>query len=398
MHIAFINQWYPPDSHGGIARHNFNLARELVKLGHQVTVICAETNADDHNFDHADVQVVRIPPVNLYRYRRLPFIGRQYRVCQALLYSWRVCQKLAEINHRNPVDVAEFAEVNAEGAFWRRSMSRRMVVRCHTPSYILAKHYTRAEMSYATNILGWFERRTIRRADLVTTPSQDLADVISETCQIPRADIQTIPNTVNLPFPHTQSTATNDKIRILHVGRMERAKGIHVLIETIPAVCAKVPNAQFVFIGGDRKQADGSSTRTYMEQVLAEYIERSQVKILRSVPDSELAQHYQTADIAVVPSVLYESFSYTCAQAMAYGLPVIASAIGGIPETLNFGKAGILVEIGNSALLTKEIIKLCKNTEKRVAFGEEAQRHVQRYFACEIVSLEYEALYQITLR
>lgn len=398
MHIAFVNQWYPPDSHGGVARHNFNLARELVKLGHQVTVICAEADSVETDFDHAGVQVIRIASVNLYRYRRLPFIGRQYRAIQALFYSWRACQKLAQINQEQIVDIAEFAEVNAEGFFWRRAMSKRMVVRCHTPSYILAQYYTPTEMPYATNLLGWFERRVIRRADLVTAPSQDLTDVISTTCQLAPETIQPIPNAVNLPEIIQRPTQSDAKISILHVGRMERAKGIHALVESIPAVCESIPDAQFIFIGGDRQQADGSSTQAYMKQKLVAYIDNKQVQVLGSVSDTNLAYHYKNADMAIVPSVLYESFSYTCAQAMAYGLPVIASAIGGIPETLNFGEVGILVEAGNSQQLADEIMTLCQNAEQRLNLGQQARNYVQQHFATAIVAEDYANLYQATLR
>ena len=66
------------------------------------------------------------------------------------------------------------------------------------------------------------------------------------------------------------------------------------------------------------------------------------------IPYNELLKYYNNSDIVVVPSEIYESFSYTVAQAMACGKVVIASQIGGIPETTDNGKAGIPFTPGDS--------------------------------------------------
>src|SRR5262249_53185833 len=117
-------------------------------------------------------------------------------------------------------------------------------------------------------------------------------------------------------------------VTILHVGRLDRGKGIEVLANAIPSVLAKVPSCRFVFIGDDCSDGKGSTWRKRLESQLAAAGVDKQVTFLGGLDQLELNAWYRKADIAVVPSLIYESFSYTCAQAAAAGLPVIASRIG----------------------------------------------------------------------
>ena len=88
---------------------------------------------------------------------------------------------------------------------------------------------------------------------------------------------------------------------------------------------------------------------------------------------NELPNYYAQSDIVVIPSEIYESFSYTTAQGMSCGKPVIASNIGGIPETLNNGKAGLLFNPGDVDDLNEKIKKLYYNERKRNSLAKKAR-------------------------
>ena len=167
---------------------------------------------------------------------------------------------------------------------------------------------------------------------------------------------------------------------------MERAKGIDTLADAIPRVCDEIAQARFVFVGGDRRRADGSSTRAAIEEKLRPYIEKGQVEIRGSVSDEALVPTYQEADICVVPSELYESFSYTVAQAMACGLPVVASRIGGIPETLGHGDCGLLFEPGSVGGLAENLIDLCRDRAKREHLGLAGRKRAVSEFSAPVVA------------
>ena len=107
---------------------------------------------------------------------------------------------------------------------------------------------------------------------------------------------------------------------------------------------------------------------------------------------------YQQTDIAVVPSLLYESFSYTCAQAMAAGVPVVASRIGGIPETVDDGINGILVEPENAEALAAAIIKLAKDDVLRKKTGNKGREKAERSFDIRKISLQFIRLAEAVIK
>ena len=89
---------------------------------------------------------------------------------------------------------------------------------------------------------------------------------------------------------------------------------------------------------------------------------------------NSLPEYYSISDLVIAPSEIYESFSYTVAQGMACGRPVIASKIGGIPQTLNNGIAGLLFNPGDVNDLTEKIITIYNNREHRDRLGKKQKK------------------------
>ncbi len=400
MHIALVNQWYPPTSVGGVAQHNVQFAEACVRLGHQVTVITARRNPTVLAIDELNgVKIVRVAPQGFYNtpLRRLPILGKHLRSFDALNYSRKVCKVLADIHRQAPVDVAEFAEVNAEGFFWKPTMSRRLVLRCHTPQFILsqAQHY---EAPYNTAILNWAEKRVIRRTHWFTAPSKDMAEIIHIACDVPIERFCPIPNALDIDRYAPDGELAADGITILYVGRLERAKGIEQLINAIPRVCDSVPDARFVLVGADRpRRNEGVTHGDYVRRHLGHLIDAGRLELRGRVSDEELIAAYQFADIAVVPSINYESFSYTVAQAMSCGLPVVASDIGGIAETLDYGRCGVLVEPDNVDALTDGLLQLCRDEALRQQMGEAGRNRCVEVFNATAVARRVLAYYEKAL-
>jgi glycosyltransferase involved in cell wall biosynthesis len=381
MHIVLANQWFPPENgRGGVAMHNYALANAYHTLGHQVTVITSHRAGNAPERETGGVRVRWLGVGDAHRWRRLPLVGRYVRQVQQLAYSWRVDQAIRQLHREQPVDVVEFAEVNAEGFFYARSPQTPFVVRCHTPTFVLERYYDPLERSYDTRIIRLCEKDVIRRACALTTPSRDMARVIADECQIPVQSIAVIPNALCLDeFLQQADHSGDDKITILYVGRLERAKGITVLSDAIPRIIRSVPNVRFVLIGDDRPTARNTSQREELERRLSESSVLP-VRFLGGVPRSVLLDWYNRADICVVPSLLYESFSYTCAQAMAAGKPVVASRIGGIPETVDDGVTGLLVTPGDVNELTEALVQLAQDRFLRERMGRAGREKVEREF------------------
>ncbi|MCL4489680.1 MAG: glycosyltransferase family 4 protein [Chloroflexi bacterium] len=392
MHIALVSRWFPPESGwGGVSVYNSTIAHAYAELGHQVTVIAARFSRDvpaERCEDGARVR--RLLVGDAYRLRRLPMLGRYVRPAQQLAYSWRVNQAIRRLHQECPVDIVEFAEVNAEGFFYARAPQTPFVVRCHTPTFMLSRYYEQPEMPYDTSIIERCERSLIGHADALTAPSRDMACLISRECHVPAGDIAVIPNPLATDgFCERSGGAAVDggpnpsddgSVTVLHVGRFERAKGVMVLVKAIPIILQGAPRTRFVFIGADRARARGSSPRDGLADSADGEPVSSRVQFLGGVEQSALISWYRRADICVVPSLVYESFSYTCAQAMAAGKPVVASRIGGVPETVGDGVSGILVNPGDAEGLAEAVVRLARDADLRRRMGKAGSEKAAREF------------------
>ncbi len=400
MHVALVSQWYPPDTGGGgVAAHNLHFARACARLGHKITVISSAGKNGASGVKVTDgVKIIRVPYLTLNKYHVLPIIGRQFRFVQALIYAWEVRRALEKLQREDPIDIVEFADVNAEGFFWKSGLGKQLVVRCQTPAFVLGRYYTKRESPYDPMLLGWMEKRTIRRAALLGAPSNSMALEISTACNIPVERFHVTPDALDTAwFAPAETKPASNEFTILFVGRLERQKGIKTLVEAIPAVLARMSNARFVIAGSNRPNPDGKTYRDYVKTELAEYIASGRVEVNGFVPDDQLVKLYHRADLIVVPSLLYESFSFACAQAMACGVPVIASCVGGIPETLAHGECGVLIDPGDVEALVDAILSLACNPQQRQRLAKAGRARAAAYFSAEVVTREILQSYETIL-
>ena len=127
-----------------------------------------------------------------------------------------------------------------------------------------------------------------------------------------------------------------DDIAIVSVGRLYARKGLFTLIESMPAVIKRFPNAKFIISG--KGQSDE------MHKLIA-HAEKLGVKdniiFTGYYPDKKLPKLYQAADVFAF-STFYEHHPFAVLEALATGLPVVTTTVGGIPETIDSGKNGFL--------------------------------------------------------
>ncbi|HYJ86789.1 MAG TPA: glycosyltransferase family 4 protein [Pyrinomonadaceae bacterium] len=385
MHIVIANQWYPPESGwGGVAMYNHAVAQAYRSLGHRVTVIARRNAETTPAYTETDgIHVHRLLTRDYYYLRQTPFAGYYSRALQQLFYSWRLRRALKQLNRTHRIDIVEFAEINAEGYFFARAPWVPFVVRCHTPTFVLRESVQPGEALFDTKIISACEQQVIRRAHALTAPSSDMAGRIARATGVKCERITVVPNPLGAANEngngHRPQGLASD-LTVLYVGRIERAKGILALAEAIPAVVSRIPHARFLIAGYDRSTPCGTSQRAEVEDQLAACGVRASVEFLGAVVQSKLGSLYQRADLCVVPALQYESFSYTCAQAMAAGKPVISTRVGGIPETLGDGGAGLLVEPDKPEELVEAIIQLLNDRDKRLAMGRAGRERVLREF------------------
>lgn len=393
IHIVLVNRCYPPHTgFGGIATYHFYLARALARAGHKVTVLAARwaKETSEKSFEEG-VEIHRLLVLDRPFLRRIPVLKHYSRPVMQWLYSRRVASVLAGLEKSEMPDLVEFADIEAEG-FWylKRKKRSRVSVRCHTPSFVLRKYYNPEEMPYDTDCISQMEKFCIRNADVLTAPSGDMARVIAAECGVFAEKIHVIPNALDTEIFKTAENIGKQKngVTVLHVGRLQRAKGVGVLMSAIPEILKRVPETRFVFVGSDYSDGAGSTWRKRIETELAAKNAAGCIEFTGDISFGDLREWYGRAAIAVVPSLLYESFSYTSAQAMAAGVPVVASRIGGIPETVKDGVSGILFETGNADELASAVIRLASNPELRLRMGNAGREDAKRFNA-DRISADY---------
>lgn len=163
--------------------------------------------------------------------------------------------------------------------------------------------------------------------------------------------------------------------RILTVCRLdetERYKGVDTVIEALPAVFARVPDAQYIIVG-----SGGDVARL---KKLAEHLGvAGHVHFVGSVDDATLRGHYQTCDVFVMPSAK-EGFGFVFLEAMQYRKPVVAADCGGSPEVVKNGVTGLLVRYKDIPQLAEALTMLCLDPALRNRLGQAGYERLQEHY------------------
>tara|TARA_B110000971_G_C20018338_1_gene505055 strand:+ start:281 stop:994 length:714 start_codon:yes stop_codon:yes gene_type:complete len=202
----------------------------------------------------------------------------------------------------------------------------------------------------------------VNHADGIIAPSEELAlksEISSKPCRF-------ISNGVDeqVFFPTRKFRAeteanfnfSNSDFLILAPRRLDPKNGLDVLLKSMPAVISAIPNARLVIAGGGPEALH----KTY--QSLAENLEiSSHIKITGEIPHSEIRKIIPSADLIVIPSFL-EAVSLAALEALAAGIPVVASDVGGLPFVVN-EQNGMLVPSGDIKKLSGAIINVLSSPE-----------------------------------
>ena len=166
---------------------------------------------------------------------------------------------------------------------------------------------------------------------------------------------------------------------VLFVGRIEPLKGIDVLLRAVSHLDGEF---RVLVIGGDGKDLGrkGELSALATQLNIAE-----KVTFLDAIPHADLPLYYNAADVCVVPSY-YESFGLVAVEAMACGVPVIASRVGGLKETVQDGQTGYLVPWLCPEPFAERLDLLLNNEPLRRSLGREARAAAERFRWSEVAA------------
>ncbi len=184
---------------------------------------------------------------------------------------------------------------------------------------------------------------------------------------------------------------------ILFVGRLARRKGVKEFIENcLVRVVREIPETVFLIVGDNPTES-----LTHRDDVVDEINAvtsklglENHVRLLGSLSDEDVIELYQLCDLVVLPVLDtkddVEGFGIVALEAAAAGKPVVATRVGGIPDALEDGKSGALVDSGDYTGLTEVVESLLRNIELSSFFGKYGRCRVHKEFSWHHVVGLYE--------
>jgi glycosyltransferase involved in cell wall biosynthesis len=166
---------------------------------------------------------------------------------------------------------------------------------------------------------------------------------------------------------------------VLFVGNLEPRKQVDVLLRAMTDVRAELPGAQLVVVGSGESAGVQDQTARLM-RLTRELALDEAVHFIGRVPDEQLLVYYAAADVLALPSSS-EAQGIVALEAMACGLPVVASAVGGLLGTIDDGRTGWLVPSGDERVLADCLLEVLSDEPRREAMGAAARGAVEQRFA-----------------
>ncbi|MEO2055134.1 MAG: glycosyltransferase [Nitrospira sp.] len=227
-------------------------------------------------------------------------------------------------------------------------------------------------------------RWILRRAALITTVNQDLKRwAISQG--VPEERVVFIRNGVDLP-PQRQDEDTISQCRLLFVGNLVPGKGVHHLIEALSHVLREEENVHLRVIG------DGSEKKRLKEQINHSGL-NAVVEFVGVQSPDQIPYWMKKSDCLVLPS-LWEGTPNVVLEAMACGLPVVASDLPGISEVMTHGVHGLLSKSEDVQGLAQNLLAVVRNKGLRLQMGARGREEIVRMgLGWDQVAKRYQEVY-----
>jgi glycosyltransferase involved in cell wall biosynthesis len=260
--------------------------------------------------------------------------------------------------------------------------------------------------------------RRLAQADAIVGCSAFVTENVRRAFPEIRDRCLTITNAVDIAlFDQARERGARAAKRIVFVGRRSPEKGVHTLLEAFRRVLPEHPDAQLDVVGPrdvaplhavDPLRTDPrfdallgfyarpTSYQDYLE-TLAEPM-RNSVRFVDPVAHADTPRYLRDADVVVFPSIWDEPFGLPVLEAMAAARPVVATAVGGIRETVDDGLTGLLVPPGDAASLAAAIASLLEDEARRKTMGAAGRRRAEAQFSWPARVDEWMALYTNVVR
>lgn len=379
MKIALVSPYdfpYP----GGVTEHIIALAKKLRQRGYDVHIIAACSGYQGENFPNTRVVTHKVTAV--------PIAGAMARVGVSPLSYIRI----RKILQRETFDVIHLHEPLTPSITWPVLSYAQTLPGTVSIGTFHAYHeqpnwlYAHGRPIFA---------RFFAKLDSLIAVSEAARDFAHRMFP---GDYCIIPNGIDLSrfgkAPETSPAANppgpNKKTTLLFVGRLDRRKGFLNLLETFFKIKPDYPNLQLKVVG----PFDSKACEPYQKMAQAHHV--TDIEFVGYIAPEKLPEYYHSADIFCAPSIGYESFGLVLLEAMAAGLPLVASDIAGYRSVVTDGREGLLVPPGQPSRLARALRQLLDNPHQRYQMGQRGRLKAAGYSWDRIVD-EILVVYRYTI-
>jgi glycogen(starch) synthase len=260
---------------------------------------------------------------------------------------------------------------------WLLPVAQRIHDRCGCPIVFTVHSIDKAEYEVGKLFNHWdVQERAINESNFIIAISESEKEMLAEyyphTINKVRVAGNGIEDIRKAGLISRNRKWNNSELTILYTGRFVERKGIWELITAIPKVLVDFPEVKFVLAGGYGGSAE--IARDWLVDTLKPF--EKNVTFTGWLTPVEVNEWYRQADILVIPS-WYEPFGMVVLEGMLYGLPIVATNIGGPAEILTDHVSALLVPPKDADALSNSILELLKNASLRQRLGEAAAKEVR---------------------
>jgi glycosyltransferase involved in cell wall biosynthesis len=373
MKIALINSLYKPYKRGGAEVVFSNVVKELKKDGQDVFVITISAEPEMTRFfvtEMDDVRVYRFYPRNIFSFvdiNRQPFWKRTiWHVID--MFNLPSYWQVKKILKSEKPDLALTHNLKGLGYLTLKAIRSLKIKNIHTlhdvqlvnPSGLIIKDQ---QQEWWWLIFAQINKYLFNSPEIVVSPSKWLMDFYKNYGFFKNSQKVILPNPVILEQEAYKKVFTDTTINYLFLGQIEVHKGILLLLDVFEEF-AQSHACKLYVVGGGR-----------LAKILeAKYNNKTWVEFMGYIPANLLSQQvFKKIHYAILPSLCYENSPTLIYDSFNCGTPVIAAAIGGIPELVQEGVNGYLFEPGNKISLLNKLNFSWKNMANFTQMSENAK-------------------------
>lgn len=394
MKICIIASAFPSSASDIRGKFVHEMAREIVKLGHNVTVLAPYSSKSDNEYVLDGVKVKRF---NYF------FPEKMQQICEGAGVPANINKNIIVKSQVMTLVLASiFKLLKEKGKFdiihvhwplpmafaailYKKLYGVPFVMSFHGAEIYLAKKY------HLTKLL----RYVVKESEGGGTNSEGTRKA-ALSCGIPSSKLRVLPTCIDANFFKPVNVKKDNKhFRIISVGRFVERKGFVYLIEAVSLLIKKYPNILVEIVG------DGPDKGT-LEKLIRELGVENHIKLIGNISNNELLHLYNKSDLFVLPAIIdskgdTEGLGVVYLEAMACKTPVIGTNVGGIPDIIINNQNGLLIPQKDSKALSEAIEYIIKNPKKRKLFAKKGYETVHKKFNWSSVAREYVSLYHRVL-